>query len=721
MKIKLLKMHIQNFKGCKDREITFGDRTSIKGANATGKTTVFDAFTWMLFGKDSLGNAKFDIRPLDADGNMINNLEISVEATIQIDYPDDAAEYILKKTQKQVWRKKRGTDTTEFQGNVNEFEFNGYPKSEKEFKAFIAGIIDENIFNLVTNPNAFNALPWKEQREILMKFVGVMSDAEIALTYGDKYSLLIPELKIASTDDILKKYTKAKNTLNKQMTEIPARIDELSKQIVSVDVGALEVQKAAKQAELKRLEDSLSGGDSAKQKINDLNGRIMDEKLKISGIQNDANAELDEKRRKARQAVNVADDKVTKTEREILDAEYLKEDYIKARDRAEADKTRYAEEWKEWKKKTFPEFEPLEEYAEPLPLTDKDLTCPTCGQALPEDVRKQRIADYEKRREKAKADYDARCEAHKSKYEKDKADFEDRRKQMMSDITVKGQKAADDVRVYQKQIDEQDKEVSALKLRLECEKADLLKAKKDLDDIPAYAEISDNADYIKAQEAIQSLEAQIEELRKKTPDNAEAEARREILRDEISDIEAQIKAADNTKVKERIAELEEEQKSIGQKIAEQEQMIDLTESFIRAKMNMISEKINEKFGGNVTFKLFETQINNGIKETCECQWNGKSDMSNGEKIVAGLYIIKALSELYDVSCPVFVDNSENISTNNFPEMDTQLIKLEVISPFYIDENGKICYVKDYSELDGKALADDGHFRVESEVFSDDNN
>ena len=677
-KIKLKSLSINNFKGINHLDVTFGDKTRISGRNAVGKTSVFDSYMWLLFSKDSLGNTKFDIRPLDADGNMINNLEISVEATIQIDYPDDAAEYILKKTQKQVWRKKRGTDTTEFQGNVNEFEINGYPKSEKEFKAFIAGIIDENIFNLVTNPNAFNALPWKEQREILMKFVGVMSDAEIALTYGDKYSLLIPELKIASTDDILKKYTKAKNTLNKQMTEIPARIDELSKQIVSVDVGALEVQKAAKQAELKRVEDSLSGGNSRRQKINDLNGQIMDEKLKVSGIQNDANAELDEKRRKARQAVNDADDKVTKTEREILDAEYLKEDYIKARDRAEADKTRYAEEWKEWKKKTFPEFVPLDDYVEPLPLTDKDLTCPTCGQALPEDVRKQRISDHEKRCKKAKADYDARCEAHKSKYEKDRADFEANREQTISDIYKKGSKSKADVESYQKQIDEQDKEISALKLRLECEKADLSKAKKDLDDIPAYAEISDNADYIKAQESIQSLEAQIEELRKETPDNTELESKRDAIRDEISDIEAQIKAADNTKVKERIAELEEEQKSIGQKVAEQEQMIDLTESFIRAKMNMISERINEKFKV-VRFSLFENQINGGLKETCECTVNGVpySSLNNGHRIIAGLDIIRSLSELYGVSAPVFIDNSEAISTGNFPDMDTQIIHLIV--------------------------------------------
>lgn len=692
MKIKLLKMRIQNFKGCKDREIAFGDRTSIKGANATGKTTVFDAFTWLLFGKDSLGNTKFDIRPLDADGNMINNLEISVEATIRV----NDEEYTLKKTQKQVWRKKRGTDTTEFQGNVNEFEINGYPKSEKEFKAFIAGIVDENIFNLVTNPNAFNALAWKEQREILMKFVGVMSDAEIALTYGDKYSLLIPELKIASTDDILKKYTKAKNTLNKQMTEIPARIDELSKQMVSVDVGALEVQKAAKQAELKRVEDSLSGVDSTRQKINDLNGQIMDEKLKISGIQNDANAKLDEKRRASRQAVNDADDKVTRTKREILDAEYLKEDYIKARDRAEADKTRYAEEWKEWKKKTFPEFEPLEEYVEPLPLTDKDLTCPTCGQSLPEDVRKQRIADHEKICAKAKSDYEDRCEEHRMDYDTKKIMFSEQRKKAMDEITVKGQKAADNVRAYQKQIDEQDKEISALKLRLECEKADLSKAKKDLEAIPACADISGSADYIKAQEAIRSLETQIEELREKTLDNAEAEARREILRDEISDIEAQIKAADNTKVKERIAELEAEQKSIGQRIAEQEQMIDLTESFIRAKMNMISEKINEKFKV-VRFNLFTEQINGGMKETCECTVNGVpySSLNNGHRIIAGLDIIRSLSELYGVSAPVFIDNSEAISTGNFPEMDTQIIHLIV--------------------------TDDNELNVESEGFSNDDN
>ena len=125
-------------------------------------------------------------------------------------------------------------------------------------------------------------------------------------------------------------------------------------------------------------------------------------------------------------------------------------------------------------------------------------------------------------------------------------------------------------------------------------------------------------------------------------------------------------------------------------------MIDLTESFIRAKMNMISEKINEKFNV-VRFSLFENQINGGLKETCECTVNGVpySSLNNGHRIIAGLDIIRSLSELYGVSAPVFIDNSEAISTGNFPEMDTQIIHLIV--------------------------TDDNELTVESEGFSDDDN
>lgn len=313
--IKLLSMHIQNFKGCKDRTIEFGEKTRISGANATGKTTIFDAFTWLLFGKDSLGSSDFEIRPLDIDGNMINNIEISVEAKISV----DGDEYDLKKVQKQNWVKKRGTDTRELQGNVNEFDINGYPKSQKEFKEFISGIVKEDVFNLITNPSAFNALHWEEQREILMKIVGCPSNVEIAKTFGEKYALLIPELKIASTDDILKKYKKARIELKKDEKEIPPRIDEASKSLVIADVGALEIEKSAKEVALQKVEDELSGGNGKLGEINSKRQEIMNLKFRISEIQNEENQKLFDKSKALRDDLVAKEDTLRSIKREIAD------------------------------------------------------------------------------------------------------------------------------------------------------------------------------------------------------------------------------------------------------------------------------------------------------------------------------------------------------------------------------------------------------------------
>lgn len=672
--IKLLKMHIQNFKGCKDREISFGDKTVIGGVNASGKTTVFDAFTWLLFGKDSLGKSSFDIRPKDKAGNMINNVEISVEATIC--FGED--EYVLKKVQKQIWRKKRGTNITEFQGNVNEFEINGYPKSEKEFKEFVYAEIDENVFDLVTNPNAFNALPWKKQREALMKFVGDFSNVEIAQQFGERFQKLIPELKIASTDDILKKYTKAKNTLNKDMVEIPARIDEISKQLVTADVGALEVEKSAKEVALKKVEDEITGGADKLETINDLRKQVMDKKIALSEIQNTANEKLEKERTDHRVKFDEVQKVFFAVQDQMKQLERERTEYTNERDRCEREKNRLLEEWRKGKKSEFAEYVAPAPYVAPEPLKESDLICPTCGQDLPEEVKQKRIANYEAKCRHEKAAYEAQCEAYKKKYEKNKEDFQTKKDRELKRITEAGQKAADAVRANQKLIDERNNVLESLRSKFDAAKAEYDSMKQAFDSIPAVADVSENPAYVKTKEEIVAIEKQIEELSKESSGKAELEAKKAVLKDEIAEIEAKIKAADNTKVNARIAELEEEQKAVGQKIAEQEQMIDLTEDFIRVKMDQISNAINDKFQ-IVSFRLFEDQINGGLKETCECTVNGVpfSSLNNGHRVIAGLDIIRSLSELYGVSAPVFIDNSEAVNTENFPEMDAQMIHLVV--------------------------------------------
>lgn len=678
MEIKLKKIHIQNFKGCKEREVEFGENTRISGANATGKTTVFDAFTWLLFNKDSLGVSQFDIRPKNSDGKMLDNVEITVEAMLEIDYGNDVAEYVLKKVQKQKWVKKRGTDTVEFQGNINEFEINGYPKSEKEFKEFIGSIIDEKVFNLVTNPTAFNALPWKEQREMLMKFVGNFTDVQIAEECGNRFSKLLPELKLASTDDILKKYTKAKSTLNKDMVEIPARIDEISKQLVIVDVGALKIEKAAKEVALQKVEDELSGDSSKLEEIHQKQQKIMELKFKSSEILNNTTEDLMNERREALNVVNEKESAVLSARKNISNLESEIVDAERARDCAESDKQKYAIEWRREKANTFPEMKPFPEYT-PLPeLTEKDLKCPTCGQNLPSEVRENRIKDYQNRKKKSEIGYSISKTEYEERYRSDKEKFEKNRENNLKSITEKGQKAADDVRIYQKQIDEKKADLEKLKEGFEISEKEFKEMKEALNAIPTVADMSDNEEYQNVRTKIASLESEIEELSKESSGNTELKAKREVLKDEIAEIEMKIKSADNSKIEARIAELEAEKSAVGQKIAEQEQMIALTEDFIRTKMNRISSVINEKFR-IVSFKLFDNQINGGLKECCECTVNGIpfSSLNNGHRIIAGLDIIRSLSELNGVSCPVFIDNSEAVNENNFPEMQSQMICLVV--------------------------------------------
>ena len=632
-RITLLSMDIQNFKGCTGRTIDFADKTKICGANATGKTTIFDAFTFLLFNRDSLGSSDFDIRPLDADGKMIDNIEISVKARISV----DDEEFELKKVQKQKWVKKRGTDSREFQGNQNEFEINGYPKSQKEFKEFISEIVDEDVFNLITNPAAFNSLPWKKQRETLMEFVGDFTDEQIAGTFGERYATLIPELRIASTDDILKKYTKAKSLLNKTMVELPARIDEVSKQLVIADVGALEVEKAAKEAELSKVEADLSGGNGKTGEINSKREEIMNLKFHLSEIQNKANQKLFDDSAQIREEVD--------KKREVV--ENLLHELSVVRDNGrtvqseyhahENDVKRLLDEWKVEKAKIIPESETI---------------CHACGQELPEDVKKKNIADYE-----------ARKKAHDKK---------------LADITKAGSEAAKLRDEAKEKLETFGRSARVYEQKIEEAKRAYGEEKSKLDKIPKVADISNDAEYKATNEKISALEKEIAELSSVVSDNAELEAKKSILKDENAEIAGKILAADNSKVKERIAELEAEQKEVGQKIANQEMMIDLVEDFIRTKMNMISEKINEMFK-IVSFKLFSEQINGGLKETCECTVNGVplSSLNNGHRIVAGLDIIHSLSNLYGVSCPIFVDNAESINDFNVPEMDAQMIYLTV--------------------------------------------
>lgn len=656
MQIKLKKLTIQNFKGCSDRTVDFSARTEIFGANAAGKTTIFDAFMWLLFDKDSTGATKFQVRPLDANGKQIDNVEIMVEGTLDV----DGKEVVLKKEQKQIWRKKRGTDVTDLQGNENLFEINGYPKSEKDYKEYISDLVNEELFRLITNPQAFASLPWKKQREVLMKLVDDVSDIDIAQS-DSKFNDLIPDLEQASTDDIQKKYTKALNAWKKKQVEIPARIDEVSKQLVDIDVAELELQRNYLREKIEETERQQEDSEAALKEYDRASSEILRVKGEMREISDKANHSLDDERRAIQKRKDEAQRGFDDSRQQIRMCELDIARCKQSIERYEDDKKCFQSEWKKEKAKTFPGYEPIPE------LDEDSLVCPTCGQDLPEELKQERIAKYHQEEEN-----------HRKAYEADKQAFETNKKDALALIESKGNAAVQAIKDKQS-------ELVQLEEKLRQAKADSMKFNKsesealdELRQLPLYADLSGNQEY----EALQLQLTNLEEGLRKMTSGADYRSQLKIklsgLREELSEVEKKIASADNTAIEKRIAELQEEQREVGQKVADQEKMICLLEDFIREKMNRISESINEKFW-TVSWKLFANQINGGMKECCECMVNGVpySSLNNGHKIIAGLDIISSLSGMYGVTAPVFIDNSEALNDFNIPEMDSQMVLLKV--------------------------------------------
>lgn len=650
MRMILKSLHGENFKGIKSIDIKFGEKkTKISGQNAVGKTTIFDAFTWLLFNKNSAGEEKFNVRPLDKDGHRIDNVEIKVVGVIDI----DGKEVELSKVQKQNWVKKRGTDTVTLQGNVNSFEIDGYPKSEADFKAYVSGLAQsEEMFKMLTNPQYFSSLKWKDQRDILMKLTTEVSDVELAKTDA-KYAPLISELeKAPSTDDIRAKFSKALSEWKKKQAEIPVRIDEAEKSKVDVDVAEQELLKADLERKIGAVDDRM---ENAGTEIGRLRGKEMQLQFDMSGIMQVMNDELSSKKREIenhkyehekklediRLSIENAQNSVDSNKGTISEQTIKKADLVK----------RYNDEI-------------AKKFDDSKWVFDESTTvCSLCGQRLPEDKIESLRADFSQRK----------ADAIES--------FNEEHAKILAMIVDDENACAEMIKKLTENNKELENKINTLKLH-EAEEIDIIKGfDEQISKIPACADYMQNAEYAKLKAKQDKLLADIAKLESEGADKVVEDAKVDKAKlnsqlDEVNKIIAQ--AANNVAIDDRIETLRDEQKEIGQKVADQEQMLYLLEEFIRFKLNKVSESINSHFK-TVNFKLFEMQLNGGMKDCCECTVNGVpySTLNSGHRIVAGLDIIRSLSELYGVSVPIFVDNAESLNEFNVPDMDAQLILLSV--------------------------------------------
>lgn len=667
MKLKIRSLHMENFKGIKSLDVNFSNKTSIKGQNAAGKTTIFDAFTWLLFNKNSAGEEKFNVRPLDKDGHRIDNVEIKVVGVIDV----DGKEVELSKVQKQNWVKKRGTDTVTLQGNVNSFEIDGYPKSEADFKAYVSNLAQsEDMFKMLTNPQYFSSLKWKDQRDILMRLATDVSDVELAQTDA-KYAPLLGELeKAPSTDDIRAKFSKALSEWKKKQAEIPVRIDEAEKSKIDVDVAE---QELAKVDLVRRIAECGKKMENAGSALGDLRSKEMQLQFDMSGMEQTMNRELSNKR-----SIMDAELRDCKNELEHFAVTIsLKEKQISDNEKtitdADAERKKLGEQYNSEKAKAFDETPYL--FDESKWIFDESTTvCSLCGQKLPADKIEQLKADFEERKTKAKADA-------KRKLNDSKSDFITQKESNLEEIKAYGFAKKNLIEELTKKNADLQMEIDSLKKQEQGTFTNKEELCKLLSEIPEEADYSQNEEYAKLKAEHDEVLAKIEKLESEGADSVvdELKAEKSDLQAQLNEVNAVIaKASMNVEIDERIAELQAEQKEIGQKVADQEQMLYLLEEFIRFKLDKISDSINSHFK-TVNFKLFEMQLNGGMKDCCECTVNGVpySTLNSGHRIVAGLDIIRSLSELYGVSVPIFVDNCEAVSSGNLPDMDSQMICLYV--------------------------------------------
>lgn len=647
MKIKILKLMINNFKGIKQLEINFGQTTNIYGENATGKTTLFDAFTWLLFDKDSSNKKDFNIKTLGKDGEALHGLEHAVEGQLEV----DGRPLNLRKVYTEKWVKQRGSADKVFSGHETNYWINEVPVKKSDYQDKINSLIDEEKFKLISNPLHFNVnLEWKKRREVIMEIVGDFSDQDI-INSNEKLKRLSTLLQDKTLEEFKAMIAGQKKRLNDQLKQIPVRIDELSRNIptldADVDYTGLEQEKNDLQIIIGNLEKDLT--DQRKIAMDMMNDFKKKQSI-IAGKRNELNRLENEIIRDSFKKVNDLkykksdnENQISRLKREIKDlensvnlnterVEFINKELINLRQK-------YSETVKE-------------SFQEP---DRNNFACPTCKQLLPDDDIENKIKVME-------------------------INFNADKKSRLDSINETGKTNAKRIETFNESIETSKQSIDTNKQRLNDLAADLKLVESQIEQEEAQAgqvDYDSNEQYQALKNEIKALEEELESTDTNYEVDGDLINKKQNCNNRISEIN---KILYNKQViadtQKRIAELESEQADIASRVLDLEGQEYLAEQFIRTKVDMLESRINAKFS-QVNFKMFNEQINGALVECCDTLVKGVpfQDANNAAKINAGIDIINTLTDHYNITAPIFCDNRESV--NRLIPTDSQVINLIV--------------------------------------------
>lgn len=634
MEIKLMRMKLRNFKGIKDLKIDFkGKNTNIYGANATGKTTIFDAFKWVFFNKDSSNRTKFSIKTLDKDNKPIHFLEHEVEVVLNV----DGVNTTFKKMYSENWVKHRGQEEQELSSHENKYWIDDVPVMQKKYNERVNKLIPEALFKMITDPLYFNeTMSEDERKKVLMSIANINMDDETIMAEHEEYKPILENLNGRSIADYTKVLKEGIKKLNHQKEQIPIRIDELSKGLITnddTDYSNLENEKNQINKQMDELDEELTNV----QLIAKNNMKKVEELTKKKNELNNLKfkLEVDHSNKYSSEVIKLENEKSV-AEGRIRNASTELEQLLTENENYENSIKRLREEWYQTEN-------------EQLEIDEKNFICPTCGREYPEE----RINEI---REKAKQDFNKKQEEKKNNINKEGQ----ARKSIVDKNTLR-------INELQQQLKKYNEELENINSRLKEneEKQNNIKP-FNINEIPEYRE---------GLLEIEKLQKEVDSLA--NGDTTSIRNRKAELKAKYDEVDKMLKTKENQEnIKVRIKELDKEEAETADKINELEHQIFLIEKFSKLKVDLFENSINSHFS-LVKFKLLTENMNGAIEETCIATVDGVpfDDLNNAKKITAGLDIINTLIKFEGKSAPIFIDNRESI--NKLYNIDTQIISLVV--------------------------------------------
>lgn len=636
--ITIKRMTLLNFKGIRSLTIDFNERvTLVMGRNGSGKTTVFDAFTWLLFGKNSEGRKEFGIKTRDAAGEVIPRLPHEVSAVLSV----NGEEITLCRRLTEKWTKKRGSQTEEFTGNAEERLYNDVPCSVAEWNGKIDGICPEQVFRFITDPYHFTRQKPDVQRTMLFRMAGAVSDSEIA-DGNDEFRALLDKITGKTLEEYRREIAAKKKRVKAEIDTIPGRIDERKRDMPEEQdwdsVTASIDEKKRRKSEIEtQISDASKAYEAANNERMEQMKKIATLKRERLALENDIRYTVQADFLKSRKAKETAEDNLhTLTHSIALEGEGIKDD-MKKLEECKAQRERLITEWRGINART-------------LTFKEEDFTCPTCGRTFEPGEIEARRHEMTRRFNAAKAEELARN-------------------------VEKGQR-------IRKQMQQLEENIADRKRNNEARAAEIA-AIQASEAYNADPECPDATPAIVANADYQSLSRQIEELETKinepveTIDNAFLKERCKRIDDEIYALNAILVTKNLIERNNgRIAALESMLRSLSQELAGLEGDELTIAAFTKAKVEEMDKRVNGMFS-TVRFKMYERQINGGETETCEATVDGVpySDLNSAGRLAAGLDIINAICRSEGVTAPIMIDNSESI--NEIPDTLSQQVRLTV--------------------------------------------